>query len=276
MNKVRPLTPLRVRTAWIADVHLGFRGCSADLLLDFLRQTECETPYLVGDIIDVWNMRRGLYWPQAHNNVIRTLLRKAKHGTRVVFVPGNHDEMFRDHVDTRFGNVEMVEHAVHETQDGRRLWVLHGDEFDSVVTCRPWLARLGNHAYDWPLSVNRWLNVARRRLGMRYWSLAGFLKPRVKNVASYSSGFEGVVARDARRRGVDGVVCGHIHRAEIRDIDGIVYHSCGDWVESNTALVERLDGGIELLRWSGIYAGRGGAGADDGDRQSGCRATAVR
>jgi UDP-2,3-diacylglucosamine pyrophosphatase LpxH len=249
MNSVSRLRPLRVRTVWISDVHLGFRGCSADMLLDFLHTVECETLYLVGDIVDVWNMKRGLYWPQAHNNVIRTVLGKAKHGTRVVFVPGNHDEVFRDHVGTHFGNVEIVEEAVHETRDGRRLLIVHGDEFDGVVTCHPWLARLGSHAYDWLLASNRYVNLVRRRLGMGYWSLAGFLKRKVKNAVSYIGGFEEAVAREARRRGVDGVVCGHIHHAEIRDIQGVAYHNCGDWVESNTALVERFDGTIELLRW---------------------------
>lgn len=250
MSNVRRLTPLRVRTVWISDLHLGFRGCSAELLLDFLHSVECETLYLVGDIIDVWNMKRGVYWPQTHNNVLRTLLGKAKHGTRIVFVPGNHDEVFRDHAGLRFGNVEIAEQAIHETRDGRRLLVLHGDEFDGVVTCHAWLARLGSHAYDWLLEGNRYLNQVRRRFGMGYWSLAGFLKRKVKNAVSYISGFEAAVALDARRRGVDGVVCGHIHHAEIRDIEGICYMNCGDWVESNTALVERFDGSIDLLHWN--------------------------
>lgn len=255
MEPFSRLGPLRVRTVWVSDVHLGFRGCSADLLLDFLHAVECETLYLVGDIVDVWNMKRGLYWPQAHNNVIRTILGKAKHGTRVVFVPGNHDEVFRDHAGTQFGNVEIVDQAIHETGDGRRLVILHGDEFDGVVTCHPWLARFGSYAYDWLLASNRYLNVIRRRLGMGYWSLAGFLKRKVKNAVSYVSGFEEAVARDARRRGVDGVVCGHIHHAEIRDIDGIQYFNCGDWVESNTALIERFDGQVELLHWSEFVSG---------------------
>jgi len=250
MENISRLRPLRVRTVWISDVHLGFRGCSADMLLDFLHTVECETLYLVGDIVDVWNMKRGLYWPQAHNNVIRTILGKAKHDTRVVFVPGNHDEVFRDHVGTRFGNVEICEEAIHETSVGRRLLIVHGDEFDGVVTCHPWLAKLGSHAYDCLLETNRYLNSVRRRLGMGYWSLAGFLKRKVKNAVNYIGGFEEAVAREAHRRGVDGVICGHIHHAEIRDIDGIRYHNCGDWVESNTALIERFDGSIELLRWS--------------------------
>jgi UDP-2,3-diacylglucosamine pyrophosphatase LpxH len=222
------------------------------MLLEFLHTVECETLFLVGDIVDVWNMKRGLYWPQEHNNVIRTILGKAKHGTRVVFVPGNHDEVFREHVGTRFGNVEIVADAIHETQDGRRLLILHGDEFDGVVTCHPWLAGMGSVAYDWLLAGNRYVNGVRRRLGLGYWSLAGFLKRKVKNAVNYISGFEEAVAREARRRDVDGVVCGHIHHAEIRDIDGIAYHNCGDWVESNTALVERFDGAIELLHWSSL------------------------
>ena len=250
MGNVSSLRPMRVRTVWISDVHLGFRGCSAEMLLDFLHAVECEHLYLVGDIVDVWNMKRGLYWPQAHNNVVRTILGKAKHGTRVVFVPGNHDEVFRDHVGTRFGNVEIVERAIHVARDGRRYLVVHGDEFDGVVTCHPWLARLGGHAYDVLLAGNRYLNVVRRRLGMGYWSLAGFLKRRVKNAVNYIGGFEQAVARDARRHAVDGVVCGHIHHAEMKYIDGVRYINCGDWVESNTAIVERFDGALELLRWS--------------------------
>lgn len=250
MSNVRELRPQRVRTVWISDVHLGFRGCSAEMLLDFLHSVECQHLYLVGDIVDIWNMRHGLYWPQSHNNVIRTILGKAKHGTRVVFVPGNHDEVFRDHTGTRFGNVEIVAEAIHETGDGRRLLIVHGDEFDGVTTCHPWVARLGSHAYDLLLQGNRYVNGVRRRLGLGYWSLAGFLKRRVKNAVNYISGFEEAVAREARRRGVDGVVCGHIHHAEIRAIDGVEYLNCGDWVESNTALVERFDGSVELLRWS--------------------------
>jgi len=225
MGDVSTLRPQPVRTVWISDVHLGFRGCSADLLLDFLDSVECGTLYLVGDIADVWSMRRGIHWPQAHNNLIRTILGKAKHGIHVVFVPG--------------------------------------DEFDSVVTCHPWLARLGNHAYDWLLTGNRWVNLVRRRFGMRDWSLAGFLERKVKNAVNYISGFEEAVARAASRRGVDGVVCGHIHHAEIREIDGIGDHNCGDRVESHTALVERFDGAIELLHWSDLSATEHGVPAPE-------------
>lgn len=256
MARIHHMLPLRVRTVWISDLHLGFRGCNAEMLLDFLHQVECETLYLVGDIVDVWNMRRGLYWPQAHNNVIRTLLGKAKHGTRVVFVPGNHDEVFRDYIGMVFGNIEIAAEVIHETRDGRRLLVVHGDEFDSVVSCHPWLAHLGSHAYDWLLGANRWLNALRRRLGLGYWSLAGYLKHKVKNAVNYISGFEDVLAREASRRGMDGVVCGHIHHAEIRDVGAIRYHNCGDWVESHTALVERFDGEVVLMHWREVLAGR--------------------
>jgi UDP-2,3-diacylglucosamine pyrophosphatase LpxH len=250
MGAVAHIAPLKVRSVWISDVHLGFRGCSADLLLDFLRNVECEYLYLVGDIVDVWNMKRGLFWPQAHNNVIRTILGKAKHDTRVIFVPGNHDEVFRDYDGMVFGNVEIQSELVHETRDGRRLLVLHGDEFDSVVQASPWLAKLGSHAYDVLLYANRWVNRVRRRFGLGYWSLAGYLKHKVKNAVNYISDFEDVVAREAARREVDGVVCGHIHHAEIRRIGEVEYLNCGDWVESNTALLEHHSGEIELMRWA--------------------------
>ena len=263
MNNLSTLRPLRVRTIWISDVHLGFRGCRAELLLDFLHAAECEHLYLVGDIIDVWDMKKGIYWPQEHNNVVRTVLGKAKHGTRVVFVPGNHDEVFRDHVGSRLGNVEIVEHAIHTTREGLRYLVVHGDEYDAVVTCHPWLARLGSHAYDLLLASNRYLNVVRRQFGLGYWSLAGFLKRKVKNAVSYITGFEEAVARDARRRGVDGVICGHIHHAEIRDIDGVRYVNCGDWVESHTAVVEHFDGSLELLRWQDARGDELGLGVAD-------------
>lgn len=249
MTSVRPLRPLRVRTVWISDVHLGFRGCSAELLLDFLHSVECETLYLVGDIVDVWNMQRGLFWPQAHNNVVRSLLGKAKHDTRVVFVPGNHDEVFRDFDGMDFGNVSIRHEVEHELKDGRRLLVLHGDDFDSVVKCSPWLAKLGSHAYDLLLYCNRWVNWGRRRFGLGYWSLSGYLKRKVKNAVNYISNFEEAVAREARNRGLDGVVCGHIHHAEMREVDGVQYLNCGDWVESHTALVEWHDGSVELLNW---------------------------
>ncbi len=244
--------PLRLRSAFISDVHLGTRGCRADLLLEFLRATEVDTLFLVGDIVDLWALRRTVYWPQEHNNVLRTVLGKAKAGTRVIYVPGNHDENFRDFVGNVFGNLEIHREYVHTTAAGERLLVLHGDEFDSVVKCSPWLAQLGSTMYDFTLGLNRYVNAMRRWLGFPYWSLAGYLKHKVKNAMQYISSFEQAASHEARRRGLDGVVCGHIHRAEITDIDGVKYCNDGDWVESCTALVEDMNGRLALLSWADV------------------------
>jgi len=243
-------TTLRTRSIFISDVHLGFKGCQAQYLLDFLRRVECDTVYLIGDIIDLWALSRSFYWPQAHNDVIRTLLGKAKHGTRVVYVPGNHDRVFRDHDGLVMGNVEIRREAVHQTADGRRFLVLHGDEFDSIVRASPWLESLGSHAYSMALTANRYVNAVRQRLGYPYWSLAAFMKHKVKNAVQYITGFEKALAAAARERGLDGVICGHIHRAEITEIDGMTYCNDGDWVESCTALVEDFSGRLSLLRWT--------------------------
>jgi UDP-2,3-diacylglucosamine pyrophosphatase LpxH len=249
-----PLDPeatLRVRTVWISDLHLGTAGCQTAALLTFLREVECETLYLVGDIVDGWQLRRSWYWPQSHNDVVQKILRKARKGTRVVFVPGNHDEFARRYVGHSFGGVEVVDDCIHLTADGRRLWVTHGDLFDGVVQCARWLAHLGDAAYEFTLRANRWFNVARARMGLPYWSLSRYLKLKVKRAVSYVGDFEAAVAREARRRGANGVVCGHIHHAEIRTIDGVLYCNDGDWVESLTALVERHDGRLEILDFSG-------------------------
>jgi UDP-2,3-diacylglucosamine pyrophosphatase LpxH len=237
------------RTIWISDVHLGTRGCKAEILLDFLKWTEAETIYLVGDIVDGWRLKKSWYWPQTHNDVVQKVLRKVRKGTRVVYVPGNHDEWLRDYVRLQFGGVEVVEDAVHVTADGRNLLVLHGDAFDVVVKHARWLALLGDTAYDLALYVNRHFNTLRRRLGYQYWSLSGYLKRRVKNAMSYIGSFAEAVAEEARRRGVDGVVCGHVHHAEMRDLGGVIYCNDGDWVESCTALVEHFDGRLELVDW---------------------------
>lgn len=240
---------IRARTVWISDVHLGFRGCSAELLLDFLQRLECERLYLVGDIIDIWSMKRRSYWPQSHNNVVRTILGLAKHGTQVVFVPGNHDELLRDYAGMRFGNVAIEHEVVHRSADGRRYLVLHGDKFDGVVRCSKAIALLGSSPYGLLLGLNVWVNRLRRTVGWPYWSLSAFVKYRVKNAVQYICNFEEAVIFEARRRGVDGVICGHIHHAEVRQTAGITYCNCGDWVESCTALVEGEDGRIEILRW---------------------------
>lgn len=241
---------IRVRTVWISDLHLGTPGCQAAALLDFLREVDCDTLYLVGDIIDGWQLRRHWYWPQAHNDVVQKLLRKARKGTKVIFVPGNHDEFARKYLGQNFGGVDVVDEAIHQTADGRLLWVTHGDYFDGVIQCAKWLAYVGDWAYELTLKFNRHLNSWRARVGLPYWSLSRYLKLKVKRAVSYVSDFEVAVAREARERGVQGVVCGHIHHAEMRTIDGVLYCNDGDWVESLTALVEHPDGRLEILDWS--------------------------
>lgn len=240
----------RFRTLWISDLHLGTPGCQAHALLDFLKHTECDTLFLVGDIIDGWQLRRHWYWPQAHNDVVQKLLRKARKGTKVIFVPGNHDEFARAFVGHNFGGVDVAEEWIHETADGRRLWVMHGDLFDGVIQCAKWLAHVGDSLYEFTLRLNRHLNSLRARMGLPYWSLSKYLKLKVKRAVSYVGDFENAVAREARKRGVHGVVCGHIHHAELREIDGIVYANDGDWVESLTALAEHADGRLEIVDWA--------------------------
>ena len=237
------------RSIFISDIHLGTRGCKAEFLLDFLRHTESDFLYLVGDIIDGWRLKRSWYWHQSHNDVVQKLLRKARKGTKVIYVPGNHDEVLRDYLDVQLGGVEVVGETVHQTAAGKRLLVTHGDAFDGVVRYAPWLAQLGDHAYTVALAVNNWLNKIRRRLGYPYWSFSAFLKGKVKNAVRYVDDFEQALAAEARRRGMDGVVCGHIHKAEIRDVDGILYCNDGDWVESCSALVESADGALSVLYW---------------------------
>ena len=245
---------LRYRTVWISDVHLGCRGCRADFLLEFLHAVECETLYLVGDIVDLWQMRRGLYWPQSHNNVIRTLLGKAKAGTRVVYVPGNHDLPLRAHHGTRFGNVDIRRETVHEGADGRRFLVIHGDQFDHAVRSSRLLTALGSGAYDVLLVVNRMVHAVRGRMGLRYWSLAAFIKHRVGTAVEYIERFEQALAAEAARRRLDGVICGHIHRPRVRSIEGVAYFNTGDWMESCTALAEDPEGRLELIHWAGTPA----------------------
>ncbi len=235
------------RAIFISDLHLGTPGCQAEALLEFLKTHTCDTLYLVGDIIDGWQLRRKWYWPQAHNDVVQKLLRKARKGCRVVYVPGNHDEFARDFLDHSFGGVEVVEHAVHTTADGKKLWVIHGDYFDGVIQFAKWLAYVGDTLYDWALKANRHLNYMRGRLGMPYWSLSAYLKLKVKKAVNFISDFEVAVAHEAKKLGYDGVVCGHIHHAEIRNIDGVLYCNDGDWVESLSTLVEHHDGRLEIL-----------------------------
>ena len=243
----REPAPLRFRTVWISDIHLGTPGCQAAALLDFLRRIECDTLFLVGDIVDGWQLRRSWYWPQSHNDVVQKLLRKARKGTRVVFVPGNHDEFARRYLGHEFGGIEVVEEWMHVTADGKRLWVTHGDLFDGVIQCAKWLAYVGDWFYKLTLRLNRHFNSMRARMGLPYWSLSKYLKRKVKRAVSYVGDFEAALAKEAKKRGADGVVCGHIHHAELREIDGIVYANDGDWVESLTALVEHADGRLEIV-----------------------------
>ena len=246
---VLPTTPLRYRAIWISDFHLGTRRAQAHALLDFLRRTESDYLYLVGDIVDNWSLKKTWYWHQSHNDVVQKLLRKARKGTRVVYIPGNHDEGFRDFSGLRFGRVAVLNRTTHVTADGRRYLVLHGDEFDGVVKYARWLALLGDGAYAAAVEINHHFNRARRLFGFRYWSLSAYLKHKVKRAVEFISHFEQAVVREARRAGADGVVCGHIHTCEMRDIDGIHYCNDGDWVESCTALVEHGDGRLELIHW---------------------------
>ncbi len=251
MDNVTELsTARRVRSVFISDVHLGFPGCSAEHLNDFLHSIQCENLYLVGDIIDFWYLKKRGYWSQSHNNVVRSILGKAKHNTNVIFIPGNHDEVLRSYDGIQLGNVKIVKDAVHIAPDGRRYLVLHGDQFDYVVRHSKFLAKLGSRCYNWLLYANRMVNWWRDKLGKDYWSLAKFLKHKVKNAVSYIGSFESALAREANRRGVDGLVCGHIHHAEISRIDEVIYMNCGDWVESCTALIELHDGSIELQHWA--------------------------
>ena len=239
----------RFRAIWISDIHLGTPGCQAECLLDFLRHHESDVLYLVGDIVDGWQLRKGWYWPQSHNDVVQKVLRKARKGTRVVYVAGNHDEVARQFLGMRFGDIEIVNEIVHPLLDGRKLWVIHGDMFDGVLQHARWLALLGDSAYTLILKLNQWFNAVRHRLGFSYWSLSQYLKQKVKKAVNFITEFEYAVVNEARRRGYQGVVCGHIHKAEIRNVEGLLYCNDGDWVESLTALVETTEGDLELIHW---------------------------
>jgi UDP-2,3-diacylglucosamine pyrophosphatase LpxH len=240
------------RAIWISDVHLGTPGCQAKFLLDFLKHNESDTLYLVGDIIDGWRLKKSIYWPQSHNDVVQKILRKARKGTEVVYVPGNHDESVRQFLGLSFGEIKVVPEAIHTTADGRKLWITHGDLFDGVMQYAKWLAYVGDNLYSLILYFNRYLNLLRVRMGMQYWSLSQYLKHQVKNAVSYIADFEMIMAREARLRGCQGVVCGHIHKAEIRMIDNLLYCNDGDWVESLTALVETHEGELKIVHWPRI------------------------
>ena len=246
----------KFRTIWISDVHLGTKGCNAAMLIDFLDHTDSETMYLVGDIIDGWRLKKKFYWPPEHNDIVWRVLKRARRGTRIVYIPGNHDEMVRPFCGMNFGGVEIKRADVHTTADARQLLVLHGDEFDTIMLAHRWLASVGDALYHVMMGLNGWVNAVRNGLGLPYWSLSKAAKHKVKNAVEFISKYEEVVARAASERGVDGVVCGHIHTAEMRDFDGISYYNDGDWVEGCNALVEHFDGTMEILHWPDEIAKR--------------------
>jgi UDP-2,3-diacylglucosamine pyrophosphatase LpxH len=248
LRVVKAPTPRRLRTAWISDVHLGTRSSNAAALLQFLRDYEVETLYIVGDLIDGWQMRRGIYWPQQHNDVIQKLLRKARKGTRIVYIPGNHDE-FVSGFCGYYGHIAIEKQAIHTTADGRRILVIHGHELDTVVQNARWLAFAGDLGYQFLLALNPLVNFVRRRFGLGYWSLSAYAKKRVKDAVNFIGEFEGAIVRYAERHAVEAVLCGHIHSAGVRQIGAITYYNCGDWVESCSALVENFDGEIEIVQF---------------------------
>ncbi|WP_142809446.1 UDP-2,3-diacylglucosamine diphosphatase [Tepidiphilus olei] len=239
-----------VRSVFLSDIHLGTRACKAELLIDFLREYPAQYLYLVGDIVDFWAMRRGIHWSAAQNTVVQKILRRARHGERVIFIPGNHDEALRDYVGASFGDITLHAEYVHETADGRRFLLIHGDEFDEVTRHHRWVALLGDAAYGALVRANVVWAWARRQMGRPgYWSLAGHVKRKVKKALEFKYGFEDAVMRSVRERGLDGVICGHIHWAAIKEVEGLLYVNCGDWVDSCTAIVEHIDGRLELVDW---------------------------
>src|SRR5881398_3779938 len=248
----------RVRTAWISDVHLGTRASGATRLLDFLREYDFDTLYIVGDLIDIWQMRRSRYWPQQHNDVIQKILRKARKGTRVIYIPGNHDELVTSFCGS-YGNIDIKENAIHVTASGERILIIHGHELDVVVSGSgrlKWLAFAGDLGYQFLLSLNPLINFVRRRFGMGYWSLSAYAKRTVKDAVSFIGKFEAAVAHYAERYHVDAVLCGHIHSPAIREFGKVTYYNCGDWVESCSALVEGEDGIISLVNYSPFLVSR--------------------
>lgn len=246
---------------FISDIHLGTPGCQAQLLLDFLKHKTAKRIFLVGDIVDVWRLKRGWHWPQAHNDVVQELLARAHSGTRIFYIPGNHDEGLRDYLGTHFGGVEVADKVEYVTADGRKFLLIHGDQFDSIVRNAKWLAHVGDRAYDVALWLNIWLNRLRRVWGGQYWSLSNWAKQQVKQAVNFISEYEEVLANEARRGGFDGVICGHIHNASIRKIGELDYVNTGDWVESCTAVVEHADGSLELIDWAAQIRTRNSRGS---------------
>lgn len=250
MTNVTPIQPLKCRTAWLSDIHLGYPGCKTEFLLDFLQQLECDYLYLVGDIIDVSYMQqKGLYWPRSHSDVVSAILDKARHKTKVVYIPGNHDEIFREYDGSTFAKVEIQNKCIHYTADGRKLLMMHGDEFDNDVISNRLVSFIGDKSNDFLLYLNRHLYTFHRKMGFSYRSVSAYVKGKVKNAANVMAKFRGAIVNEAKRAEVDGIVCGHQHHAQIREIDGILYCNDGDWVENCTTMIEHHDGTLELLRW---------------------------
>jgi len=239
----------RVRTLFLSDIHLGTRACRGEELLEFLKRFEFEQLYLVGDIVDFWAMSRTVHWPAVHNTVVQKILRLARRGVAITYVAGNHDEVLREFLDTSFGGISLADQCVHRGADGRAYLVLHGDRYDQVTHYARWLSVLGDVAYQRLIAINRMLSWFRRHLGIAgQWSLADYAKRNVLRAVSFIGQFERAVARDARRMGYEGVICGHIHTPAMKSIDGVTYMNCGDWVDSCSAVVEHLDGTMALVR----------------------------
>lgn len=238
------------RAIFISDTHLGTRGCQAHLLLDFLRHNDADVIYLIGDIIDGWQLKRSWYWDDVQDEVVHLLLHRAQSGRKVVYVPGNHDEAVRAFAGLHAGGVEIEYETIHEGPDGKRYWVLHGDQFDAIVRHWKWLALIGDHAYVTAIRLNILFGKLRKAMGLPYWSLSAWLKYKVKNAVAFISHYEEAVVDAARSKGVDGVICGHIHHAEIRQFDDVLYINDGDWVESCTAVCEDAAGQFEIVRWT--------------------------
>jgi UDP-2,3-diacylglucosamine pyrophosphatase LpxH len=238
------------RSIWISDFHLGTRGCQSELLLEFIKHTQSETLYLVGDIIDGWALKNTWYWPQSHNDVVQKILRKARNGTKVFYLSGNHDEVMRGFAPVNFGGVSILNQVIHETVDKKKYLVVHGDQFDGIIQCAKWLALLGSITYDFLLYFNRYINFFRKKFGYEYWSLSNYLKFSVKNAVKFVSEYEKLVCNYARQFEVEGIICGHIHHANMQYMNEIHYINDGDWVESCTALVEHFDGKLELINWT--------------------------
>lgn len=233
------------RAVFISDVHLGARECQAARLAEFLQQIETPKLYLVGDTLDAWKLRRRMYWPPSHNAVLTRMMKMEQAGTEVFLLPGNHDEFLRNYLGMSFGNVKIIDDIVHMTLDGRRFLVIHGDQFDDVIIHAKWLAFVGERAYTIAIYINQAFNYIRRKLGFAYWSLSAYLKHRVKSAAVRD--YRAKLVRAAEDRKLDGVICGHTHFSEMTDVNGTLYINDGDWVESCTALVEHLDGRLEII-----------------------------